>query len=62
MILNQTPESAVVSATQAAEIWNMPWHARLKKLADALRPGVAQGPRSADGTVQTWLQRIRVAS
>jgi hypothetical protein len=62
MTSDQTPESPSGLANETAVLWNMPWHARLKSLADALRPGAAPGQGRAAESVHTWLERVRVTS
>lgn len=68
MTTDHTPPRAAALANEVDVLWNMPWHARLRTLAEALRPGVPSGaggpPRAGrpDGSVHTWLERVRVSS
>ncbi len=53
---------------QPAQLWSMPWHARLKTLADTLRAEGAENSRAASKIVRarievspagSWLRRAR---
>lgn len=61
------------SENECSALWNMPWHARLKDLADvaattgqycfkAVRAQSAAASQSAASPVGSWLGRVRAAS
>ena len=59
MILDQTSESP--NAAEIVYVWNLPWQARLKNLAEARHLCLVQAPHRP-GTVQSWLERVRKTS